>query len=55
MTFHFIEDATETIDMLYNLALFDTLIAIAYIGYRSIVRIFSHFRRSGRKGASDKC
>lgn len=55
MIFQFIKDATETIDILYNLILFDSIVAIAYIGYRSIMRIFSHFRKSGRRGASDKC
>lgn len=55
MTFLFVKDATETIDILYNLILFDNIVVIAYIGYRSIVRIFAHFRKSGRRGASDKC
>ncbi len=55
MTFQFIKDVTSTLDMLYNLILFDTILAVAYMGYRSILRIFYQIRKHGRKGADDKC
>lgn len=55
MIFQFIAEPVSTVDMLYNLILFDTLFAVGYIGFRSIVRVFYRIRKNGKRGMSDKC
>lgn len=44
MIFKFILEPQTTADMLYNLALFDSIFALAYLGYLEIRRIFGKLR-----------
>lgn len=44
MIFRFIAEPQTTADMLYNLALFDSIFAVAYIGFLEIRKFFGKIR-----------
>lgn len=50
MIFKFIAEPQTTADMLFNLALFDSIFAVAYIGFLEIRKFFGKLR-----GGADDC
>ena len=44
MLFEFITEPQTTADMLFNLALFDSIFAVAYIGFIEIRKFFGKIR-----------
>lgn len=51
LVFEFIQDPQSTVDLCYNLFLFDSIFLVGYLGYVEIRKLISKIRGGAKKNA----
>ena len=51
MLFTFIDNPQTVAEFCYNLALFDSIFAVCYLGYLELVKLLTKIRKGGVKNA----
>lgn len=51
MIFEFIQDPQSTVDLCYNLFLFDSIFLVGYLGYVEIRKLISKIRGGAKRNA----
>ncbi len=51
MVFEFIQNPQSTVDLCYNLFLFDSIFLVGYLGYVEIRKLISKIRGGARRNA----